>query len=94
MFFVFETIALEPVRVISLIDDENTCDRQSTCYQRVLRFWILLREMFPNSICSRLMEKWDKSVAVEVPAVFRTREHENSYDGQSRCYQTVLRFWI
>ena len=31
--------------------------------------------MFSNSIFPKLMEKWDKSVAVPVAAVFETGEH-------------------
>ena len=64
MFFVFEIIALKPFPGISLIHDENTCDRQSTCYQTVLRFWISLREMFSKSISFRFIENWDKSAAL------------------------------
>ena len=56
MFPVLEQIAFEPGAGISLIYDENICNRQSTCYQTVLRFQIWLREMFPNLIFPRLME--------------------------------------
>ena len=37
---VLKIIAFEPVVGISLSYDENTRDRQSTCYQTVLRFKI------------------------------------------------------
>ena len=74
MFFLFEIIAFEPVGRISLIYDENTCDRQST----VLQFLIYLREMFSTCICPRLIGKYDKSAAVLVSAVFGTREHFGS----------------
>ena len=38
MFSVSEIIAFESVAEISLIYDQNTCDRHSACYQTVLRF--------------------------------------------------------
>ena len=38
MVLVLEIIAFDHVAVYSLNYDENTCDRQSTCYQTVLRF--------------------------------------------------------
>ena len=68
-------IVFEPIAVISPIYDENKCDLESTCYQTVLRFRILLREMFSNSVCPRSMENLDESVVVQVPVVFGTREH-------------------
>ena len=37
-FSILGVMAFEAVKVISLIYDKNTCDRQSTCYQTVLRF--------------------------------------------------------
>ena len=40
MFCIFALIALEPVAGITLIDDENTCDPQSTSYEKILRFRI------------------------------------------------------
>ena len=40
MFTVFEIMAFEYDAEISLSYDENTCDRQSTRYQTVLRFHI------------------------------------------------------
>ena len=40
MFAAFEIMASEHVAGNCLNYDENTCDRQSTCYQRVLRFQI------------------------------------------------------
>ena len=75
MFFIYVIIAFESVAVISPIYDKNTCDLQSMCYEKVLRIWIWLREMFSKSVYPRLMENWDKSVAVEDPAVFGIREH-------------------
>ena len=78
MFFVFEIKPFEPPAGISLIYEENTCDRQSTCYQTLLRFSILLREMFSNSIFPRLIENLEKRAPVQVPAVFGTCEHFDS----------------
>ena len=75
MFSVFVIIAFEPPAGIFLIYDENTCDRQSPCFQTVLRFRISLTEMFSNSVSPRLLENWDKSAAVQVSALFGTREY-------------------
>ena len=38
IFPTVERIAFESLAEISLISDENTCDRQSTCYQTVISF--------------------------------------------------------
>ena len=38
MVLVLEIIAFDHVAVNSLNYDENTCDKQSTCYETVLRF--------------------------------------------------------
>ena len=40
MFLVFVILAFEPVMGISLKYEEDTSDRQSTCYQTVLTFRI------------------------------------------------------
>ena len=40
MFSVIEIIAFERVTAIAIKYDENTCDRQSACYQTVLSFQI------------------------------------------------------
>ena len=37
---VFEIMVFEHASGISLNYDGNTCERQSTCYERVLRFYI------------------------------------------------------
>ena len=78
MLKVFEIIAFEHVAGFSLSYDNNTGDRQSTCYQKVLRTNFWLEEMFPNSICLGLMEKCNESAAVLSRAVFLTREHVDS----------------
>ena len=75
MYSIFEIMAFEPVAAISPTYDENTCDLQWTCYQTVLTFPIWLREIFSKSLCPKLIETWDKSVVVQVLAVFGTREH-------------------
>ena len=56
MFPVFEIMAFQYVAGISLNYDENTCNRQSLCYQTVLTFQILPKEMFSNSACLGLTE--------------------------------------
>ena len=73
-FVVLQVIALEHVSGISLKYDENTCERQSTCSQAVLRFHIWLKEMFSNSILFGLIENYDQSAAVLISAVSLTRE--------------------
>ena len=78
MFRVFETVAFEYVPGNFLNYDENTCYRESTCYQTVLRFHIWLKQMFSNSVCLGLMENSDESAAVMISAVFVTREHVDS----------------
>ena len=67
-------MALEHVAGTSLDDDENTCDRQSTCYQTVLRFDIWLKEIFSDSICLGLMKNKHESNAVLISAAFCTCE--------------------
>ena len=64
MFSVFEAIAFQPIAGISLIYDEDTCDRQPTCYQTVPRFGIWLKDMFSNSICPILIENCNKTAGV------------------------------
>ena len=56
MFRVYNMMLFEYIVEISLNYDENTCDRQSTCYQTVLGFHIWLKEMFSKSICLGLTE--------------------------------------
>ena len=68
-------MAFEHVAAISLSDDENTCHRQSTCYQTVLRLHVWLKEMFSNLICLGLTQNEDESAAVPISAVFVTRQH-------------------
>ena len=59
-------------------NNENTYDRQSTCYQTVLRFQISLSESFSNSMCVGSMERSDKTARIVVSAVFNTREDTDS----------------
>ena len=40
LFLVLGIMAFEPLAGIFLNSDENTCDRQSMCYQTALRFHI------------------------------------------------------
>ena len=68
-------MAFEHVAGNSLNYDHNSYDRQGTCAQTVLRFQISLREMFSQWICLELLENEDKSVAVQIPALFVNREH-------------------
>ena len=71
-------MSFEHVAGISLNYDKQTCDRQSTCYQRVLRFHLPLKEMFYNSIFYGLIECSDENAPVLISAVLPTREHGDS----------------
>ena len=51
-----EIMAFEDVAAIFLSYDKNTFDRQSTFYELVLWFQILLKEMFSKSNFLGLME--------------------------------------
>ena len=64
MFRVFELMPFEHVAGISLSYYENTYDRQSTCYETVIRFHILVKEMFSNSIFLVFLENKDESAAL------------------------------
>ena len=52
MFSVFHIIAFEPVCGFSLMYEENTCDRQSMCYQIHVIF--VIRRVF---VCVELSSK-------------------------------------
>ena len=52
MFLVCVIMAFEPFARSYLYYEENSSNRQSTCYQTVIRSHIWLREMFSNSILS------------------------------------------
>ena len=78
MIRVFEVMAFEQVSWISLNYDENTFERQSTYYERVLRFHIWFKEIFSGSSCLGLMENLDESAAVPISAAFLTPEHVDS----------------
>ena len=71
-------MVFEHVARISVNYDENTSDRQSTCYQTVVRFHIWIKQMFCNSICGGLMENKDESAVVLISAAFVTSEQGDS----------------
>ena len=52
MFLVCVIMAFEPFARSYLYYEENSSNRQSTCYQTVIRSHIWLREMFSNSVLS------------------------------------------
>ena len=78
MFKDFKIIAFEHVSGISRNSDENIWERQSTCYQTVLKFYISQKEMFSHCICLGLMKNYDESAGVLVSAVTVTCEHVHS----------------
>ena len=60
------------------INDENTRNLHSTCYQIVQRFKIWLTEMFSSSMCLGLIENYDKSCDMVIWAVFNAHEYVDS----------------
>ena len=79
MLRVFEIIAFKHVVGISLNSAEQTCDRQSTCYQTILRFHNWVKEIYSNSICLGIMEDHDQNAAAMISAVFVTHQHVDSW---------------
>ena len=75
MLRVLEIMAFKHVPGTSVNSDKNTFYRKLKCYQRVLRFYICLKEMLSNSICLGIMEYSDESTAILISAVFRTHKH-------------------
>ena len=71
-------MAFEHVAGICLNYDENTFQRQSTCYQAVLRFHIWLKVMFSNSMFRGLLENYDESASELILPVFVNSEHIDS----------------
>ena len=76
---VFEIMAFKHVAGISLNSDKQTCDQQSTCYQKVVGFYIWLKAMFSNSICLGIMESYNESAAVLISELFVTHQHVDSW---------------
>ena len=46
--------------------EDNICHWQAMCQQTVIRFQILFREKFFNSISLKMMINFDKSAAMEI----------------------------
>ena len=84
-------MSFEHVPKISLNYDKQTCDRQSTCYQRVLKFHLPAKQMFSNSICLGLIECSDENAPVLISAVLPTREHVDSQSQRIHGWQTLLK---
>ena len=74
-FFVSQIISSEDVTINCLYKGENTCSRQLMSWQTVLRFYISLRETFPNWIAFTVILKFDKSAFVQISTVFRPVYH-------------------
>ena len=70
---VFEIKAFEIFAENSAHSGRNTCQRQSMCYQTVLRFMIRVKKSFSNSIYLKFMGIKDNSGALLLSAVFGTR---------------------
>ena len=64
--FVFEIIASELIALDCLYYEENTCHPQGMCEQTVLRFCILIRETFSNSIAFGVINKHGKGASVQI----------------------------
>ena len=78
MLRIFEIIASKHFAGIFLNCDEETCDQQSTSYQKVLGFQNSLKKMFSNSICLPIMENYNERAAALISAVFVTHQHVDS----------------
>ena len=78
MLIIFEIIASKHFAGIFLNSDEETCDQQSTSYQKVLGFQNLLKKMFSNSVCLCIMENYNEGAAALISAVFVTHQHVDS----------------
>ena len=88
LFYIFNINAFEVVARISLSYEENTCYRPSMCEETVLRFWMLFRESFSNSVCVGLVGNYNKTAAMQLWAVFWIRELVTL----ERCSERVI-FW-
>ena len=58
--------------------EQHTCLWQAMCYQKPLRFNILLREIFYNSGSLKVMKKYDESALIQILQMFGTLEHVDS----------------
>ena len=64
-FMVLKIIAFKSGITNSYNPEQDTCRRQSMCYETALRFNISLKEIFSKSGCLRLMKKYDESVLMQ-----------------------------
>ena len=69
-FFLFETIASELVTLNCLYKEENTCNRHSVCWERLLRFSMSLTETFCKSIAFTVINKYGKAAAMQISTIF------------------------
>ena len=56
-------------------NDKNMCDRESTCYQAILKSQIRLTEIFSNLVFLGSLESCDRNAAMVVSEVLNIREH-------------------
>ena len=71
-FSVLEIIACESGVTYSQNPEQDNCDWISICYERSLRFNILLREIFSKSGSPRVMKKYDESALMQILQEFGT----------------------
>ena len=57
MFLVLKVMSFEGFAVTYLYYEVNSCDRETTCYQTVLRCQSCLKEMFSNQILFQINVK-------------------------------------
>ena len=65
-YLVLKRSAFESGTTNSQNPEQDNCHWQSVCYERSLRFNILLREIFLNSGSPRVMEKYDVSALMQI----------------------------
>ena len=66
IFLVFKIIAFGVWSTNSQNPEEDTCYRQSICYQAVVRVKISLKEIFSKSCFLRVMKKRDESTLMHI----------------------------
>ena len=69
---VLQKIAFDSGSTNSIDLEKNTCDWQSMCYEKPLRFNIFLTEIFFKSGSLRVMKKYDESALMQILQEFGT----------------------
>ena len=72
IFLVLKIIAFKSGTTNSHNLEQDTCHRQSMCYERLLRFNISLRKIFSKSSSLRVMKKYDERALMQILQEFGT----------------------